>query len=121
MEAGFIMTPSGEIIPLEKLDFPIWQHGEGGNAPQDYGFTITAGKSGKLYDVQINTIEDDLFETELRFGWEWESRVIERYSKCTMNGVKGWGVTEWAYRNFSGRPEECAAADPPRVALINKG
>lgn len=37
-------------------------------------------------------------------GAEGEARVVEMYSKFLVNGVSGWGVAEWQYRNVNGKP-----------------
>ena len=70
--------------------------------------------------MQINVLDGENNTSDLRFGWEWESRVVERYGKCKVNGLNGWGVTEWADRNFTGRPAEIAALDPPRFNSVEK-
>ena len=34
-------------------------------------------------------------------GQDWEARIHERMCFFKVNGVKGWGISEWDYRyNF---------------------
>lgn len=52
---------------------------------------------------------------EVFFGWEWEGRVIERMCKFTVDGVEGWGVSEWHFKHSGGRPDELRRKDPEGV------
>lgn len=56
---------------------------------------------GKSYSVQVK------METYYEFyiGESAESKVCELYSDFNVNGVRGWGVAEWQYRNVDGLPK----------------
>ena len=54
-------------------------------------------------------------------GWEWEAKIHERMCTFVVNGVPGWGISEFMYRNMSGRPEELDRGDPEWTRSINKG
>jgi hypothetical protein len=45
-------------------------------------------------------------------GWDWECELVERFCDFTVDGVRGWGVSEFYYRNRSGRPTELEMKDP---------
>lgn len=55
---------------------------------------------GEQYVVQVKV------HTEIDFlmGKSGEARVVELYSDFIVNGVSGWGVAEWEYRNVNGKP-----------------
>lgn len=53
-------------------------------------------------------------------GWEWEGRVLERFCQYTVDGVPGWGVSEWHFRHRGGRPKELAAKDPEYTQNVAK-
>ena len=54
------------------MDFPIWNFGENGRDPDDYGFRFRAG--GESYQLQVKVVR----RSEIFFGSDWEARVIER-------------------------------------------
>lgn len=38
--------------------------------------------------------------------------MMERFMEFTVDGVKGYGISEWNYHNGNGRPEKFSSADP---------
>ena len=52
---------------------------------------------GMRYEMQVKVIE----APEFFIAAEREARVVERMATFTCNGLKGWGVAEWEYRNKS--------------------
>ena len=114
MDLGYLYTPEGECQPIQKVDLDLWRHGEGGQDPHDYGFKFKAG--GKWYEVEVKVLE----KAEVFLGWKWEARIIERFSEYKVNGVKGWGLSEWHYRHYGGRPSEYADKDPSHLKGVKK-
>ena len=53
-------------------------------------------------------------------GWEWEARILERFCSYEVDGVPGWGVSEWHYRHHGGRPSQYAEKDPENVKDVSK-
>eukprot|EP00062_Callorhinchus_milii_P012665 gi/632959942/ref/XP_007895909.1/ PREDICTED: uncharacterized protein LOC103181315 isoform X2 [Callorhinchus milii] len=102
LELGYLYTPSGEKHPVKWCGLDLACHGEGGTPPLDYGFEFEAG--GKRYFLQCQI----LASPEFYIGMEWEARIVERLATYTVNGVKGWGISEWHYRHHGGRPEKYA-------------
>ncbi len=51
LELGYAYTPQGQCLPVEEVDLPLWQHGEGGDHPKDFGFRFKAG--GEWHEVQV--------------------------------------------------------------------
>merc|ERR1712142_451294 len=97
LELGYIYNRHGEKQSVQEVDFPIWNFGENGSDPEDYGFRFKAGNI--WYSVAVDVQR----KGEVMFGHEWEARVVERFCGYTVNGVDGWGVSEWEYRHKDGR------------------
>ena len=38
LELGYVCTPNGRCLPVQEVDLPLWQHGEGGQDPKDFAF-----------------------------------------------------------------------------------
>ncbi len=57
---------------------------------------------------------------EVFIGWQWEARILERFSIVTVDGVPGWGVSEWHYNYNGGRPKELEASDPEYTKNVEK-
>ena len=57
---------------------------------------------------------------EVFIGWEWEARILERFCEYVIDGVPGWGVSEWHYRNHKGRPSQYTEQDPPEISRLLK-
>ena len=57
---------------------------------------------------------------EIFMGWEWEARIVERFCRYEVDGAPGWGVSEWHYRNYNGRPSCYADNDPEDVKNAKK-
>ena len=72
----------------------------------------------KFCDVYLQVKVIDTVEVFI--GWEWEARILERFCEYTVDGVPGWGVSEWHYRHFGGRPQQYEDQDPPEVKDVPK-
>ncbi|XP_069689416.1 uncharacterized protein [Periplaneta americana] len=114
LEAGYVYTRSGEILPLEWCDLELYQYGENGRPPTDYNFNFKAGST--VYTVQV-FVE---YESTHYVGWKWEARMVERFVRYVVNGIPGRGVSEFHYYNKGGRPTSAAEKDPEwfkRIAM----
>ena len=69
-----------------------------------------------LWCFQVKVIDT----VEVFIGWEWEARILERFCEYTVDGVPGWGVSEWHYRHFGGRPQQYEDQDPSEVKDVPK-
>lgn len=115
LELGYVYSPDGQLFPVEKVDLNLWNIGEKGTPPTDYYFTFEA--ANETWAVQVNVIESPVFH----IGWEWEARIVERMCTFEVNGVPGWGVSEFMYNHKNGRPTEFSRNDPEWTRDINKG
>ena len=93
------MAEDKKNYPISSCDLELYQHGENGEPPKDYAFAFWA--NGRRYVVQVNVNK----HLEFYIGEKAESRIVEHYSDFIVNGVPGWGVAEWQYRNIKGLPK----------------
>lgn len=74
--------------------------------------------ANRRWSVQVNVEESPIFY----IGWEWEAEIHERMCRFQVNGIPGWGISEFMYRNMdTTRPEKYEQADPDWTRTINKG
>lgn len=106
LDIGYVCSPEGKYEPMKWTDFKLYQHGEDGVAPKDIAFQFRAGE--KFYFLQVEVEH----QAEHYTGANWEARMVERFVKCKLDGVPGYGVSEFHYNNKNGRPEEYAVNDP---------
>ncbi len=97
---GYVCHPDGRIDSLEWIDFEFYHpdSGDDGNPPKDFKFNFKAGS--KVYHLEGHVLDSPVFY----MGYEWEARIHERMCRFTVNGMEGWGISEWDYRNNTGRP-----------------
>ena len=117
LELGYVYTPSGECQPIQEIDLQLWAHGEtSGLDPKDYGFRFKAG--GEWHEIQVRVVDT----VEVFMGWSWEARILERFCDYTVDGIRGWGVSEWHFKNDGGegRPKELEANDPEHTKGVEK-
>lgn len=57
-------------------------------------FETNTLSGNKNYNVKCEVQDRAVFY----MGLAWEARIVERMCKFTVNGVKGWGISEWDYQ-----------------------
>lgn len=114
LELGYVCTPEGQCLPVQEVDLPLWQHGENGQDPKDFAFRFKA--SDEWHHIQVKVLDT----VEVYMGWEWEARILERFCEYVVDGVPGWGVSEWHYRHHGGRPQHLQDQDPEKVKHLPK-
>ncbi|XP_077868364.1 rifampicin phosphotransferase-like, partial [Saccoglossus kowalevskii] len=95
---GYIFKPNGCKILVSSIDMPIAELGEDGNPPRQYKLSFVAG--GTVYYLRTEVYNSAVFYC----GLEWDAVVHERMCHFTLNGVKGWGISEFQYRYRDGCP-----------------
>ncbi|XP_077291561.1 uncharacterized protein LOC143914977 isoform X2 [Arctopsyche grandis] len=107
-EVGVVCLPDEKksIYPLEWCNLELYQHGENGKSPVDYAFQFQAG--GEVYTVEVQVHH----QSEHFVSNHWDARMVERFVHYKVNGVQGWGVSEFHYNNKKGRPEKYRENDP---------
>ncbi|GFR86480.1 hypothetical protein ElyMa_006053600 [Elysia marginata] len=114
LDFGYVFHPNGTMDTAEKSDFEFYNWGDDGEAPEYFEVNFVAG--GKNYTMKCSRVEVFYFY----MGKDWDSKVHERVCNYTVNGVKGWGISEWDYRNYAGKAVEEAKAEQRKADLIKK-
>jgi len=96
---GYVIKPDGSLHGMTSTDFELHKFGENGDAPKDWECNFTTDEN--TYNLKGHVIESPIFY----IGENWEARIHERMCKFTVNGVPGWGISEWNYRNKTGKPD----------------
>jgi len=97
---GYVFQPDGRLDTLQSIDFEFYDEGSGddGDPPDHFRFRFKAGN--RNYEVTGQVLQAPVFY----MGYEWDARIHERMVRCSVNGRPGWGISEWDYRNYTGRP-----------------
>ncbi|XP_047993503.1 uncharacterized protein LOC125231937 [Leguminivora glycinivorella] len=103
-ELGVVRLADGRVAAARGVGLQLWQHGEAGTPPRDYGFSFRAGDQDYYVQVQVE------HEATHYVSAEWEARMQERFCRYAVNGVPGRGTCEFHYHHAGGRP--AAASDP---------
>ncbi|XP_054728343.1 uncharacterized protein LOC129237551 [Anastrepha obliqua] len=107
LKVGYVCTTKGVYEPITSCNFELYTYGEKGTPPRNKNFIVKTAKA--KYFVQI----EEQQSTVRYVGAEWASKVYNQFVKCTVNGIKGQGITEYLYKNKnSERPEAVSATDP---------
>lgn len=93
IEMGFVSYPNKVNHAIESCDFLLYQHGENGIPGNDYAFSFVA--NGERFVGKFMTIS----ECEHFKGNNVESRLVERFMTCEINGIPGRALCEWQYKN----------------------
>lgn len=91
LELGYIYDIKGNLHPVQEVDFPLWQHGEGRESPRDYSFRFKANDD--WHHIQVKVLDC----TNVFIGKEWEARLEERFCRYLFDGVESWGVSEFHF------------------------
>ncbi|XP_070544378.1 rifampicin phosphotransferase-like isoform X2 [Ptychodera flava] len=95
---GYIYRPNGIKVKVSSLDMQLSELGENGTPPTEYTISFVADGEKYYQRCEVNTTE------MLYCGTNWGGVVHERLCTFTLNGIKGWGVSEFEYRHTGGCP-----------------
>ncbi|PAA57872.1 hypothetical protein BOX15_Mlig020324g1 [Macrostomum lignano] len=90
---GFVCTPDGRVSPVRQSDFRLYNEGQDGRPSTDFRIRCLAG--GRAYTVQCRAADQAVF----CMGTAAEVRIYERFCDFEVNGIRGWGISEWCYRS----------------------
>ncbi|RUS86660.1 hypothetical protein EGW08_005534 [Elysia chlorotica] len=102
MDFGYVFHPDGKMDTAERSDFEFNDWGDDGEDPEHFEVNFVAG--GKQYTVKCSRTDKVYFY----MGKDWDAKIHERVCNYSVNGVKGWGISEWDYRNYAGKAVEMA-------------
>ncbi|PVD27980.1 hypothetical protein C0Q70_10556 [Pomacea canaliculata] len=100
LTVGYVFHPDGHMDAVSSSEFELYDHGEDGRPPKSLRFKFSAG--GKQYDMECIVLDCPIFY----MGEEWDAKIYERFCQYQVNGLKGWGISEWDYRNYVGKEAE---------------
>eukprot|EP00105_Crassostrea_gigas_P043190 XP_019927338.1 PREDICTED: uncharacterized protein LOC105339207 isoform X2 [Crassostrea gigas] len=90
---GYVFHPDGKLDSVSWSSFELYEYGEDGNPPKEFNAKFTAG--GKMYSMKCTVVDYARFF----IGDGKDARIFERFCDYEVNGQKGWGISEWDYRN----------------------
>ncbi|KAI8740892.1 CAunnamed protein product [Biomphalaria glabrata] len=97
---GYVFHPDGSMDPVSSTDFEFYNWGDEGEPPDKLVLNFTAGE--KSYYMMSDKIQCPVFY----MGKDWDAKIYERFCNYSVNGVKGWGISEWDYRNLAGKNDK---------------
>ncbi|XP_072169150.1 rifampicin phosphotransferase-like [Diadema setosum] len=101
LSVGYLFMPNGVKCPLKTVDISLPKLMPGNQPPDKYSFTFQV-EDGRTFWVRVEAESNPVFY----MGPRWEVKIHERKAKFTVNGIKGWGISEILHRYDGGRPEE---------------
>ncbi|ELU09306.1 hypothetical protein CAPTEDRAFT_151881 [Capitella teleta] len=95
---GYVMHPDGQMDTVSSTNLELWKAGEDGVDPDEMEFSFSAG--GIPYHLKMEVLDRPIF----LMGED--ARIHERMCKFNVNGIEGWGISEWDYRIYKTFPEK---------------
>ncbi|XP_045197866.2 uncharacterized protein LOC123552343 [Mercenaria mercenaria] len=96
LHCGFIFYPSGEMDPVSWHDLEFHLLGDDGTPSTNFTVNFKAG--GKLRTLKVEVIETRQFY----IGDGRDAKIYERYARYFLDGMEGYGLSEWEYCNTDG-------------------
>jgi len=93
LKLGYVSSKSGLITFLDGCDLELTHHGEAGQPSEDYAFQLTAGGHEYLVQVKSRSLASHYL------GEDSEAKNVELFAEYDVNGIPGYGIVEWNYRN----------------------
>ncbi|XP_061177236.1 uncharacterized protein LOC133185967 [Saccostrea echinata] len=90
---GYVFHPDGRLDTVTWSSLELFEHGEDGIPPKEFSAKFSAG--GKMYNMKCTVVDMARFF----IGEGKDARIFERFCDYEVNGQKGWGISEWDYRN----------------------
>uniref|UniRef100_UPI00398F3D89 rifampicin phosphotransferase-like isoform X2 n=1 Tax=Pristiophorus japonicus TaxID=55135 RepID=UPI00398F3D89 len=103
MTVGYVMFPNGWKAGIDWSDASLADIADDGVIADLYRVSFTAG--GQMFHLQVSI--DKSASPVMYGGLIWESRIHECVANYRLNlTVRGWGITEFHYRNDGGRQDQ---------------
>ncbi|CAB3402020.1 unnamed protein product [Caenorhabditis bovis] len=93
LEFGYIVTPSGETKPVDRVHFSLYNHGEDKKFPEKFHYSFDVGSEKYEVDVFLKDV------VSFKMGLDLACQVNEGMAEFVVDGNrKGWGFAEVEYR-----------------------
>merc|ERR1712241_1219459 len=96
---GYVIKPNGKLFAMTSTNFDLHKFGEDGSEINDWEINFTTDED--TYHVKGHVLQSRTFY----MGLDWDARVVERFCTFEVNGLKGWGVSEWEYCYKGSKPD----------------
>ncbi|KAL4233769.1 hypothetical protein ACF0H5_008447 [Mactra antiquata] len=96
LHCGFIFHPSGSMDPVSWHDLEFHKLGDDGKPSTNFEVNFKAGE--KKYNLKVEVLDTRQFY----IGDGRDAKIYERYTRYYLNGMEGYGLSEWEYRNTDG-------------------
>lgn len=111
LKTGCLTYPTGEIATVTSLNLNLWEVGETEQQPPSQ-WTLNFIADGISYELKVTAKQAGLLYHEADRG----GIVHETFCDVTLNGRKGWGLSELFYRN----QVKSEVKAPPVVELLTE-
>lgn len=93
LELGYMIDADGQRnIPVDRIELELANLGEDGRIPDTFAYAFEADR--KRYDVAVTVID----RTSFAMGLAQNTTVHECMCEFVVNGIRGYGMSEWEYR-----------------------
>ncbi|XP_067854226.1 rifampicin phosphotransferase-like isoform X2 [Heptranchias perlo] len=100
LSIGYVMFPNGRMVAIDWSDVSLADIADDGVIADMYRVSFSA--EGQLFHLQVSI--DKNASPVVYGGITWESRIHVCVANYRLDlTVRGWGITEFHYRNESGR------------------
>lgn len=94
---GFVIERDGTKSPIYSCNTHLYDIAEDGQPPDAYSLGVIAG--GKSYELKVTKTDSAVYYC----GWNWEAKLHSYMCKASVNGINGFGMCEFEYRNINGK------------------
>ena len=94
MRYGYVNSPYGDRQDIEEHNLCLYDTGDFNRPPSEYEITFLT--RGQEHHMKVAAIEPTCL---LYVDADWNVMLYERFTEFSIDGVKGWGVTEYLYRS----------------------
>ncbi|XP_014664207.1 PREDICTED: uncharacterized phosphotransferase YvkC-like isoform X2 [Priapulus caudatus] len=91
--SGYVILPCGQTRTLKSTDLHLSLHGEITPPSDKLCFNAVTGHLQCAFSVEKK--QDQIVYS----GERWSVKIHKQFTDVTMNGVRGWGFTEYMYRH----------------------
>ncbi|XP_052244782.1 uncharacterized protein LOC127853955 [Dreissena polymorpha] len=96
LHCGFLFHPDGSLDKMSWCDLEFHHLGDDGTPVSDFTIRFKAGDKTRTVTAKV------LDTRQFYIGDGRDAKIFERYVRYEMDGVVGYGLSEWEYVNNDG-------------------